>query len=93
MIPSITHDSIGHRFSVEVDGLVCELDYRVAGTVMTITHTRVPESLAGRGIASLLMTAALDIARARAWKVVPACSYAAAFMLKHPESEDLRFSG
>ena len=85
----IDHDSTGHRFSVEVDGLECELVYRLAGSVMTITHTGVPEQLAGRGIGAQLMGAALDAARKAGWKVVPACSYAAAFMLKHPEFEDL----
>ena len=87
----VAHDSIGHRFSVEVDGLLCELVYRLAGSVMTIVHTGVPEQLAGRGIGAQLMGAALDAARAAGWKVVPACSYATAFMLKHPEFEDLRF--
>ena len=87
----IAHDSSAHRFSVEVDGLQCELDYRLVDSVMTITHTGVPDSLAGRGIASQLMTAALDAARAAGWKVVPACSYATAFMLKHPEYEDVLF--
>ena len=45
----------GHRFIVEVDGLECELVYRLAGSVMTITHTGVPDPLAGRGIGDLLM--------------------------------------
>jgi len=87
----VAHDTASHRFSVEVDGLHGELDYRLAGSVMTITHTGVPEQLAGRGIGARLMGAALDAARAAGWKVVPACSYATAFMLKHPEYEDLLF--
>lgn len=85
----IVHDRTAHRFSVEVEGLQCELVYRVAGSVMTITHTGVPEQLAGRGIAAKLMGAAMGAARAADWKVVPACSYARAFMLRHPEFEDL----
>ncbi len=88
----IVHDSTAHRFSVEVEGLQCELDYRVAGSVMTITHTGVPEQLAGRGIAAQLMRAALDAARAAGLEggaglfvcKRPSCS-------KHPEFEDLRF--
>ena len=89
----IVHDSADHRFSVDVDGVNCELDYRLAGSVMTIIHTGVPERVAGRGIASQLMMAALDSARAAGWKVLPACSFAVAFMRKHPEFEDLRFHG
>lgn len=91
MTPSVMHDRSGRRFSVEVDGLECELVYRLAGSVMTITHTGVPAPLAGHGIGALLMGAALHTARAAGWKVLPACAYARAFMLKHPEFDDLRF--
>jgi predicted GNAT family acetyltransferase len=86
----IHHDRAGSRFTSSVEGAQCLLDYRLSGSVMTITHTSVPEQLGGRGIAGQLMTAALDAARAEGWKVHPACSYALAFMAKHPEFEDLR---
>ena len=86
----IAHDSQRHRFSVEVDRLQCELDYRLAGSVMTITHTGVPERVAGRGIAGQLMRAALNAARDEGWRVVPACSYATEFMSKHAEFDALR---
>jgi predicted GNAT family acetyltransferase len=49
----------------------------------------VPAEVGGRGIASALVRAAMDAARAEGWKVVPACSYAAAWMQKHPEYRDL----
>jgi predicted GNAT family acetyltransferase len=48
---SIRHDIAAQRFEVEVDGERCELDYRVSGGVMTITHTGVPSAVGGRGIA------------------------------------------
>ena len=83
------HDQVRHRFTTTVDGQTCELDYRLAGNIMTITHTGVPEALAGRGIASVLTRNALDHARARGWKVVPACSYAIAFMKRFPEYNDV----
>jgi uncharacterized protein len=65
------------------------LDYTLTGSVMTITHTRVPEALGGRGLASQLMQAAFDHARAQHWKIVPACSYAAVWIKRHPEHSDL----
>ena len=83
------HDQARRRFSSTVDGQTCQLDYRLAGNTMTITHTGVPEALAGRGIAAALMRNALDHARARGWKVAPACSYALAFMKRFPEYDDL----
>ena len=87
----IMHDVAGHRFTANVDGHLCVLEYRLANSVMTITHTGVPEEVGGRGIASGLMKAALEAARAAGWKVMPACSYAATFLQKHPKFEDLRF--
>lgn len=86
----IQHEESARRFHASVDGVDCELDYRLAGSVMTITHTGVPDAVGGRGIAGQLMKTALDTARERQWKVVPACSYAAAYMKRHPEYEDLR---
>lgn len=81
----IEHDPGMCRFSVVVEGHACEVDYRLSGPVMTITHTGVPQAVGGRGIAAQLMRAALAEAEAQGWKVVPACSYAADFMRKHPE--------
>jgi len=81
----IRHDLAAHRFTVTVDGVACVLDYRLEGTRMSITHTGVPEQVGGRGIASALVNAAFEAARAEGWKVAPACSYAAAWVLRHPE--------
>ena len=73
-----------------VDGALCALDYTLDHGVMTITHTLVPEAVGGRGLAGTLVRAALDAARLEGWKVVPACSYAKAWMVRHPEFDDLR---
>ena len=90
MTPDIKHDRAAHRFKTTVDGSHCELDYVLAAGVMTITHTGVPDAVGGRGIASALVEAALTTARQEGWKVVPACSYAVAWMRRHPDFDDLR---
>lgn len=90
MSPAITHDRAARRLETQVDGVSCELDYRLDGGVMTITHTGVPSAVAGRGIAAALVKSALEAAREAGWKVIPACSYAAAWMERHPEYDDLR---
>ncbi len=86
----IQHQPNEQRFSTAVELELCVLDYTLSGDVMTITHTEVPPPLEGRGIASALVKAALDFARERRWKVRPACSYANAWMRRHPDYEDLR---
>jgi predicted GNAT family acetyltransferase len=88
-LPAIKHDPAQQRFQVQVEGVVCVLEYRRDGEVMTITHTGVPEAVGGRGIAAALTRAALDTARREGWKVRPQCSYAAAWLQRHVEYHDL----
>ena len=82
---TIEHDPGAHRFTTEVEGRRAQLDYTLAGRNMTITHTRVAPEIRGRGIAAELMSAALSTARAAGWSVTAACSYAVAYMAKHPQ--------
>jgi hypothetical protein len=84
----ISHDPSARQFTTEVDGRRAQLDYTLAGRAMTVTHTRVPEEIGGRGIAAELMSAALSTARSAGWTVTPACSYAAAYMAKHPQGAE-----
>ena len=89
---TISHDQNAKRFTTEVNGYRAELDYTLAGAVMTITHTRVPKEIGGRGIAAELMRAALGAAEAAGWSVIPACSYAAAYMRRleqHPDKKHI----
>lgn len=86
---TIQHDPANHRFSTEVGGHEAELIYRLREDRMVIEHTGVPEAIGGRGIAAQLVKAALDHARAAGWKVVPACSYSAVYVQRHPEYADL----
>jgi predicted GNAT family acetyltransferase len=86
---TISHDESAHRFTTEVDGNSAHLDYTQGGQVMTITHTRVPAAIRGRGVAAELMRAALCAAHAAKWSVTPACSYAVAYMARHPDGTAL----
>jgi uncharacterized protein len=81
-VNTISHDAAAQRFTLEMDGSVAQLDYTLKGDVMTITHTRVPPAIRGRGVAAELMSAALAAARGAGWSVNPACSYAAAYLAK-----------
>ena len=85
----IHHDRANGVFSARVDGSHCELDYRLDGSTMTITHTGVPPEVGGRGIAGQLTRHALGVARAEGWKVVPACSYAREFFQRNAGYADL----
>ena len=89
MTIDVQHNTAASRFETTVDGQLCVCQYRVFGRTMMLTHTGVPPVLRGRGIAALLVQAALDHARARQLKVRPDCSYAEVYMQRHPETLDL----
>jgi uncharacterized protein len=85
---TISHDQSANKFTTQIDGHTAELDYTVAGAVMTITHTRVPPAIGGRGVAAELMRAALAVAQEKDWSINPACSYAAAYLRKQAQGPD-----
>lgn len=85
----VRHDEAASRFVAEVEGLVAHADYELDGCRMVFTHTFVPAELRGRGLAEHLVRAALAHARARGLRIVPACSYVAAFVARHSEFADL----
>ena len=67
--------------------------YRRQGDVLVLHHTEVPPALQGQGLAGELVQAVLDWARAEGLRVRPTCSYIAACMRRHPETQDLLESG
>jgi predicted GNAT family acetyltransferase len=87
--PEVAHDEAGRRFVVMIDGHLAHADYQLDGERMICTHTFVPPELRGHGLAEHLVRAALAEARQRGWRVVPACSYVAAFIERHREFHDL----
>jgi uncharacterized protein len=85
----VRHDEAASRFVAEIDGYLAHADYQLDGERIVFTHTYVPPEVRGRGIAEQLVRPALAHARARNLRVVPACSYVAAFIERHREFSDL----
>ncbi len=85
----LVHDPARHRFSTEVDGYEAELIYAPEEGAIAIVHTGVPPEIGGRGIAAELVKAALEFARAAGLKVKPRCEYAAVYLKRHREYDDL----
>ena len=85
----IKHDPTGHRFTLEQDGHLAFVAYRLADQQMIITSTQVPEAIAGQGIAARLNEQALEHARQSGLSVVPVCSYTQSYIRRHPRYQDL----
>jgi uncharacterized protein len=77
------------RFELERGGQVATLQYTIAGHVLALLHSEIPEALRGSGVASTLARTALDWARANHMKIDVVCPFVAAFLETHPEYSDL----
>ncbi|HWY68092.1 MAG TPA: GNAT family N-acetyltransferase [Terriglobales bacterium] len=77
------------RFEIEQDGTVAYLEYALAGKVLELIHTEVPEKMKGTGAASSLVQSALQWAREHHVKVDVICPFATEYIKKHPEYSDL----
>jgi len=78
------HEPAEQRFTLPTTP-VSVLDYTVSGGRVVFTHTGVPEAYRGQGLAARLVEAGLQWAQGEGLKVVPACSYARAYIQSHPE--------
>ena len=52
----VTRNSSVNRFEVTIEGHLAKVDYRMSGNRMIITHTEVPDTLRGKGIAEQSVT-------------------------------------
>lgn len=77
------------RFEIEQDGKIAYLEYSLSENVIELTHTHVPESLRGRGLASELAETALNWARERNLKADIICPWVQKFVAQHPEYSHL----
>lgn len=85
MSVAVQHEPQVSRFTLLMEGQQAVLDYQLRDGRMLITHTGVPAALRNQGLAAQLTHAALAVAAEQGLKVVPACSYAAGFLRRHPE--------
>ena len=86
----VRNNTVLHRYELDADGSTAFADYRLADGVVVITHVKTPDQLRGRGIASKLVEGALHMIRADGHKVIGRCSFARAYLDRHPEFTDLR---
>ncbi len=88
-LAAIVHRPDEQRFVARIADATAECAYRRDGATLVLHHTEVPPALQGQGLAGQLVQAALDFARAEGFRVRPVCSYVAAYMRRHPATQDL----
>jgi hypothetical protein len=77
------------RFELAVQGQVAFADYMCSPRFLAITHVETPVALRGGGVAGRLMKGVLEWARESGVKVAPVCTFADAYIRRHPEYQDL----
>ncbi len=73
------------RYELEENGHTAFATYRVGNGQLAIDYVFSPPELRGTGTAGRLMAGVMAEAKAENLKVYPVCSYAVAWLNRHPE--------
>ncbi len=85
----IENNVSAQRWEAWLGDYVAFTNYRLNEDTIHFLKTRVPPELEGQGVASRLVKAALDNARAKHLTVVPICRFVTVYIRRHPEYRDL----
>lgn len=87
---TISHDAATHRFILS-DGEIPAgyAEYRDEDGRRVFTHTVVDSAFEGQGFGSRLARFVLDDAKAQGKRIVPVCSFIAAYVKRHHDYDDL----
>lgn len=86
---TLIHNEAENKYEYHIDGHIAHITYDNQDGVLHITHTIVPEALAGKGLAKILTIDVMNEVEKQGLKVQPQCSYTVAFMEKNPEFQRL----
>lgn len=79
----------GERYEMDERGLTSFADYRRGGERLYIDYVFAPPALRGTGASGRLMAAIAGQARDHHLKITPICGYAAAWLRRSAEFQDL----
>ncbi|PHS33722.1 MAG: N-acetyltransferase [Sulfurovum sp.] len=86
----LKHNQKENKYEFHIDGHIAYITYDNQDGVLHLTHTIVPDALAGKGLAKKLTIAVMNEIELQGLKVQPQCSYIVAFMEKNPEYQHLQ---
>jgi predicted GNAT family acetyltransferase len=85
----VRHNEGNQTFEVWIDGRLSKLDYIQEEKNFVITHVGVYPEHRGQGVAGKIVEASLQYARDNQLRVIPMCSYAAAYIRRNPQHREL----
>ena len=85
----VFHNKGLSRFEVRLGDKMAFMDYSLEKNRIVFLHTEVPPAYEGRGIAAMMVKAAMEHARAGKLRVISLCSYVSVYLQRHPEYHHL----
>lgn len=89
MEPEVTHEKENQRFVIYSDSNEVYVEYTLGKGEINLYHTYTHPALRGKGLAALVVRAALEFAKENNLKVFPTCSYVQSFISKNVEYKNL----
>ena len=89
MSHTLVHNENECKYEYHIDGHCAYITYDDQAGKMHLTHTIVPEELAGKGLARTLLEEVLEEIKKADKQAVSVCSYVVKYEEKHPELSDL----
>lgn len=86
---TLIHNEKECKYEYHIDGHIAYITYDDQNGKVHLTHTIVPEKLAGKGLAKALLEDVLEQIKKADKKAVAQCSYVVKYQEKHPEAKDL----
>lgn len=85
----IKHNVAENRFETWISDQLSKLDYIEDGDTIVMTHVGVHPEHRGAGVAGRITEVALAYAREKSLRVIPMCSYVAAYIRRNPQHVEL----
>ena len=85
----VTYNEAEKRYEMPFGHLVVYANVRKEKNTLYINYVFAPRELRGKGAAGEFMRQLMDVVRAEELKAVPVCGYAASWLGRHSEYQDL----
>lgn len=85
----VIHNPNAKRFEIQLDGGLAMVEYLQNKNNIIFTHTEVPEAYEGQGVGKILAEFVLNYAKQQGYKVQPLCPFIKAYVLRHPEYQEI----
>lgn len=88
-INQVTYNEAAKRYEMPFGNLIVYANVRKEKNTLYIDYVFAPKELRGKGAAGEFMHKLMDVVRAGELKAMPVCGYAASWLGRHSEFQDL----